>query len=272
MHRLWLVAMFVGLGTSLSGGQQTSPSAPSPVADAPATKVKVYTMGPGVTAPELLSPNLQPIPDEKCKKKVKSWIPVSIYVDAHGVPRDLTLIYPKDSKLDELALKTVADDQFNPGTYKGVPVPVAETVMVTLYACLDDARDSSGQQNGQVRMWALPEQRVVPLQKWPDIGGTASIDPIEKIGPGVSAPVPLINVEPEFTEVARKARYQGIVLVSIIVDTQGMPRNPKVVRALGMGLDEKAIEAVKKYRFKPAMKDGMPVPVMINVEINFRLY
>jgi TonB family protein len=272
MRGLWIVVLFVGLGASISAGQQSSPSASAPVANTKPAKVMVYTAGPGVTAPELLSTNLQPMPDEKCKKKVKSTIPVSIYVDAQGVPRDLTLIYPKDSKLDELALKTVAGDRFNPGTFKGLPVPVAETVTVTLYACMDETKDSSGPQVDQPRLCSPPEQTAIPLQKRPEIDYTASIGTIEKIGPGVSSPYPINQVIPEFSEVARKAKYQGIVLVSVIVDAQGMPHDPRVVRALGMGLDEKAIEAVLKYRFKPAMKNGVPVPVKINIEINFRLY
>jgi len=72
---------------------------------------------------------------------------------------------------------------------------------------------------------------------------------------------------------ARRAKYQGICLISLIVDAQGNPQNPRVVQALGMGLDEKALEAVRKYKFKPAMKDGKtPVPVMITVLVNFHLY
>jgi len=94
-----------------------------------------------------------------------------------------------------------------------------------------------------------------------------------RVGGGVSAPVALNSVEAEFSDEARRAKYQGVCLISLIVDAQGNPQNPRVVRALGMGLDEKAIEAVKKYKFKPAMKDGKtPVPVMITVEVNFRLY
>jgi TonB family protein len=94
-----------------------------------------------------------------------------------------------------------------------------------------------------------------------------------RVGGGVSAPVALNDVEAEFSDEARRAKYQGVCLISLIVDAQGNPQNPRVVRALGMGLDEKAIEAVKKYKFKPAMKDGhTPVPVMITVEVNFRLY
>jgi TonB family protein len=94
-----------------------------------------------------------------------------------------------------------------------------------------------------------------------------------KVGGQVSKPVVLNNVEAEFSDEARRAKYQGICLISIIVDAQGNPQNPRVVRALGMGLDEKALEAVRKYKFKPAMKDGKtPVPVMITVEVDFRLY
>jgi periplasmic protein TonB len=89
---------------------------------------------------------------------------------------------------------------------------------------------------------------------------------------GVTAPVPLITPEAEFSDEARRAKYQGICVIALIVDAQGYPRNPRVVQRLGMGLDEKALEAVLKYRFKPAMRAGRPVPVAINVEVNFRLY
>ena len=61
-------------------------------------------------------------------------------------------------------------------------------------------------------------------------------------------------------------------MVTIIVDWRGIPQNLRIVRSLGMGLDEKALDAVRRYRFKPAMKDGKPVPVMMTVEVNFRLY
>jgi TonB family protein len=89
---------------------------------------------------------------------------------------------------------------------------------------------------------------------------------------GVSYPVPVLTPEAEFSDEARRQKYQGACLVTIIVDSHGNPQNPRVVRALGMGLDEKALDAVRRYRFKPAMKDGKPVPVMITVEVNFRLY
>ncbi len=95
---------------------------------------------------------------------------------------------------------------------------------------------------------------------------------VYRIGGGVSAPVPIFTPEAEFSDEARRAKYQGVCLISLIVDAQGNPQNPRVVRPLGMGLDEKALEAVRKYKFKPAMKGGKPVAVMMSIEVNFRLY
>ena len=93
-----------------------------------------------------------------------------------------------------------------------------------------------------------------------------------RVGGGVSAPKVLYEPDPEYSEEARKAKYQGTVVLWLVVDANGRPEQIRVQRALGMGLDEKAIEAVKTWKFEPAKKDGHPVPVMINVEVNFRLY
>jgi len=89
---------------------------------------------------------------------------------------------------------------------------------------------------------------------------------------GVSNPIPVVAPDAEFSDEARRNKYQGICIIAVIVDAHGYPRNPRVIRSLGMGLDEKARESVQKYRFKPAMKDGRPVAAMINVEVDFRLY
>jgi protein TonB len=93
-----------------------------------------------------------------------------------------------------------------------------------------------------------------------------------KVGGGVSSPVLIHQVEPEFSEVARKAKFQGNVMVSLVVDPQGMPRNVRVTRGVGMGLDEKAMEAVRQYRFRPAMEGGKPVAVEMNVEVDFQIF
>ena len=92
-----------------------------------------------------------------------------------------------------------------------------------------------------------------------------------KVGNGVTAPIVLYKKEPEYSEEARKAKYQGTVVLYIEVDPSGRAVNPKVVRSLGLGLDEKALEAVRQWKFKPGYKDGRPVTVAATIEVNFRL-
>lgn len=92
------------------------------------------------------------------------------------------------------------------------------------------------------------------------------------MGGGVTAPRALYDPEPEYSEEARKAKYQGSVILWAVIDANGRPQQLKVARSLGMGLDEKAIEAVRNWKFEPAKKDGQPVAVQVNIEVNFRLY
>jgi TonB family protein len=92
-----------------------------------------------------------------------------------------------------------------------------------------------------------------------------------RIGGGVSPPSVILKVEPEYSEEARKAKFQGTVVLFVVVDEKGNPRELKVMRPLGLGLDQKAIEAVEKWKFKPGMKDGKPVAVQATIEVNFRL-
>jgi len=92
-----------------------------------------------------------------------------------------------------------------------------------------------------------------------------------RVGGGVSEPKVLVSVNPEFSEEARKAKFSGNVLVYFIVDENGTPTHVHVARGVGMGLDEKAVEAVRQYKFKPGMKDGKPVKVELAIEVNFQI-
>jgi len=92
------------------------------------------------------------------------------------------------------------------------------------------------------------------------------------VGGGVSAPKAIYSPDPDYSEEARKVKHMGVVVLWLVVDPDGKPRDIRVLRTLGLGLDEKAIEAVKNWRFDPAMKDGKPVAVPISVEVTFHLY
>ncbi|HMH02151.1 MAG TPA: energy transducer TonB [Terriglobales bacterium] len=105
----------------------------------------------------------------------------------------------------------------------------------------------------------------------PGTGGGIGGGPYH-VGGGVSAPRTLYAPDPEYSEEARRAKVQGSVLLALIVGPDGNPHDLHLMRSLGMGLDEKALEAVRTWRFEPARKDGVPVAVQISVEVNFRLY
>jgi protein TonB len=102
-------------------------------------------------------------------------------------------------------------------------------------------------------------------------GGNTGGGP-RRVGGGVSAPTLIFSVDPEFSEEARKAKFMGVVTVNVWVDEHGNPTHVRVIRGVGMGLDEKAVEAVKQYKFKPAMEGGKPVLVELNVEVNFQIF
>jgi TonB family protein len=103
----------------------------------------------------------------------------------------------------------------------------------------------------------------------PDLSASLGF-PVFRPGGPVSKPVVLRKVAPEYSEAARKARYHGTVLLRVVIDVEGKIVNTQVVRGIGMGLDEKAIEAVRKWKFKPAYKDGKPVAVQVSMMLDFR--
>ena len=105
----------------------------------------------------------------------------------------------------------------------------------------------------------------------PGNGPAAGDVGVYSVGKGITAPSVIAKVDPEYSEEARKAKYSGAVLLSIVVDTDGRADNIKIVRSLGMGLDEKAIEAVERWRFRPGTSNGVPVRVRAQIEVSFRL-
>ena len=101
----------------------------------------------------------------------------------------------------------------------------------------------------------------------PGIGGAA----FTITTPGLTLPVAIYKPEPEYSEDARKAKIQGSVFLTIIIDIDGIPKDIRVKKPLGLGLDEKAVEAVGRWRFRPGAKDGKPVPVAVGVDVRFHL-
>ncbi len=156
-----------------------------------------------------------------------------------------------DPELAKAAVRSVREWRYVPYFRDGQPIQV--TTMVTINFKLTDT--------GQPDISAA----------FAHYEGTER-GPVFKVGNGVSAPKVIHTEDPVYDEKARRDKYQGTCVLTLIVGSDGKPYNIRVARHLGEGLDEKAIEAVSLWRFSPATKDGKPVAVVINVEVQFRLY
>ena len=99
-----------------------------------------------------------------------------------------------------------------------------------------------------------------------------NVDEPAKVGPGIHAPIPTHTPEAEMPNKAHEKRTGGVCFLSVIVDVKGMPQNPQVTRCTDSIFEENSLKAVKQYRFKPAFRtaDGVPVPVTVTIEVNFR--
>ncbi len=85
-------------------------------------------------------------------------------------------------------------------------------------------------------------------------------------------PVLVYSVDPEITEAARQKHISGDVRVTVLVDQNGRPQRIRVVKGIGFGLDEKAVEAVRQYRYKPATAEGKPVTAPLTIDVNFQIF
>jgi TonB family protein len=282
MRTLWMIALFTVLTTSLGADEKSGTASASTPQDVRPERVKVYAVGPGITAPEFIPTNLPPIAPEKCKKKVDGKVDLSLLIDTTGRPRNLMFLHPLGNDLDKFALRIVGADRFTPATSNGTPVVVAETVEVTIQSCIDEKKNDAGKKSYFLRLRSGPERKyetqsqapesavlTVNETSWESPSGTAP--QTDHVGGSVTAPVPLNSVEAQYTDKAGRERINGKCLIALVVDRQGMPQNIRMVKTLDPGLDQNAMEAVERYRFKPAMRNGEPVPVRITVEVNFQI-
>ena len=264
--------------------QQPAPAAPVGATTLPDADLTIHYKGPGVIAPELLSINGKFDDIDHCKK-LDGEVQILIAVDRTGTAQTNKALKTLGNDLDRMAGHIADLDKFKPGMVDGAPGIVAVADDIKLQACRMEKKDENGHKENYVQLRSEPEQRFELIEapkdaliELPPAPGTSSWNTamkmnIYRVGGGVSAPVLIHWADPQFTPEARNAKYQGFCIVSIIVDVNGNPQSPRVVRPLGMGLDEEALKAVKQFRFKPALKDGKtPVPVMITTEVNFRLY
>jgi protein TonB len=283
MRGPWGIVLFVAAATSFTLGQQTIQSAPSQSASGRPARVKVYSVGRDTIAPQLLPLGQIQIPADACKNAVKGEVILSVLVDETGRLRNVTFIKPLGNALDKFALRVAAEDRFTPGTHNGEPAVFGQTLKMSLRACADQENDDSGRKIPLFRLISQPVQLLSPLQNSPHGAVLAPNDPVEKdtsiitaisktLGGSIQPPALIKDAPALYTEAAREAKVQGVCIISIVVDRNGLPQDPHVIKCMDYGFGQSAIDSISKYRFRPAMKEDEPVPVRIKVEINFRLY
>jgi len=235
--------MVILLCVGLAQMNAQAPSSQSTDSNTKETADKVYRVGDeGVTPPRATySPSFE-FSEAARKAGYEGTCVLWLVVDAKGMPRDITVKQSLGRGLDEKAIEAVRGWRFTPGMKDGVPVAVQINVAVSFHIAAANSKTEE------------------------------TADKIYVAGHGVTPPRAIYSPDPEFSEEARHAGHRGTCVLWLIVDNKGTPRDIMVKRSLGMGLDEKAVETVRQWKFKPAMKDGVPVAVQVSIEISFRLY
>ena len=255
---LLLAPLVLAAGTAWAQ-QELAPSTqegPIPVKPAPPTPDKdgVYTLTDGIRAPVLTQavPAVYPADAPDADRPHASILAVVVGTD--GVPTSVHPVNHNGSPFEVSATAAVKQSRFQPGTLDGQPVPVLVFVRVPFFhlaAAVPRLLLHYGQ-NGSLQ----PQRPRDPLA----------------MQPGDTPPKAVFTAVPEYSEQARRKKIQGVVMVSALITEDGEPVDIRVEKSLGYGLDEQAIKAALKYKFKPGMRDGNPVPTRIHIEMNFRLY
>ena len=223
-----------------TGFQATAQAAPaSPDAEG------VFSAGPGIVLPRLVDPEPLNYPADAPLAEPPRNCVLELVVGPDGTPSEIKVVRSLIGAADGRASELLAKSHFEPGTLDGKPVPVRIDVSFHFFPNSDSA---------------LPRVLARPY-------------PVRVMNHAWDKPPKLIHmVNAQFSDKARRAKLQGVVLLSLVVNEEGQPTDIQVTRPLGMGLDEKAVQAASQYEFEPATKDGKPVAAKISIEVNFRLF
>lgn len=248
------------------------------------TTSKVHYAEDGIKAPELAPTDFSPVVSNKCEYEGAGVVRLSLVVNAQGGSDSVSPLYAFNDDIDKAAVSVAEVDRFVPGSKDGVPVAVAEELQVKLTVCRVSIVDKDGTTSARLRLKSAPVQKLFPAPKQPRLALTpiASQMPatpgsntqftkqFAKLHPDYSHPVPLETPEAEWPPEQRGR--EGVSLLSLVVDANGQPQAMRVVRGTSEQFNEKALEAVAKYRFRPAEDGNKPVPARMSIVVNFRLH
>ena len=237
------------LMSGLAGSQEASPSEPPQAVNGASPEAQIPASSQDVALGEPLEWGLPKYPKQARKLNLQGDVSLILHVNEEGkVSESFVLGGPAE------LIRTVTDEvkkwSYVPYEVDGHPVPVTTKILVR---------------------FSLPENRSAQVAVAFEVPKDPLLGPIYKVGLGVTPPKPRQTPDPEYSKQARKDKFQGQCVLGVIIGPDGRTYNIKVTRPLGEGLDEKAIEAVQKWRFEPARKDGKPVAVAITIQVEFHL-
>lgn len=234
--------------------------------------------GPLVAPPERIGYVAPGYTEEARRARLEGTVILQVVIDENGTVKSAEVLRPLGMGLDEEAVRAVEQWRYRPTVHRGQPVEVMLTVTVQFE--LDDER--------VVRLRRTPEGRdpekagdpeeaspskwrqLRPLPDERDIGEAGPRGPL-RVGGEIREPERIESVNPPYPELARRARLEGTVILQAIIDKQGNVKDAEVLRPLGLGLDEAAVEAVRQWKYTPTYYEGRPVEVILTVTVQFEL-
>jgi TonB family protein len=254
LRTLFLCAM---AGTAVLAGAQQKPSDPvSQNSPEPPPAGSTSAHPPDATSCVLIRAVNPTFAPQASPKKKRGRIVLHVTVAADGIVKDVTVV-SGDPVLVGPAMDAVRQYQFAPCMQEGSPIESQTNITVTY----DLRRGAS---------YPADASSAVPREPQEDVIREIEHRELFQLRDGVTFPKALVHVNPEYSDAARKANLQGGVVLGVVVGIDGKPRSLWVAQTLGEGLDENAIEAVKRWIFEPATKEGKPVPILISLVLDFR--
>lgn len=212
----------------------------------------VYYVGPEVSAPQMLKTVYVQYPDGISARHLKGMTVLAMVIDAKGIPEHIQVLHQHSAAFDQAAISAVKHSTFAPGMLGDHPVPVWIDVRVVFS---DDRRETTPQ--------VLITERDLPA---PD---ESQLEDKHHRPLSYTPPFPIHTVDADFADPFANHPYIQVAVVSVLVSSEGLPTEVRVVRGLGFGLDQKAADAVWHYKFLPATRKGAPVAASRNVMVSF---
>ena len=237
--------------TAIAGRAQDARSLGLPLHQLP-DKDGVYYAGPEVTAPRLLSTVYVPYPEDVPAKEVQGMTVLAMVIDDHGIPAHIQLLHTHGEAFDQAAIAAVKQSKFEPGKLEDKSAPVWIDVRVVFRA-----------NHSQTVPEVLITERDLPM---PDI---SQLEDKHHNPLSYTPPFPIHTVDGDFADPFTKHPYVQVAIISVLVGEDGLPKEVRVKRGLGFGLDKKGAAAVWQYRFLPATNRGKIIVARTDVMVEF---